>query len=179
MSSVAEGCRLDFGNRSRRRPVADLQVKHATNAKGRRAHMVRRRRSSVNNNSSNRGNRSRSRGSAAAQLANSSAGRCRGAASRKVEIENNQRKRRSQPRDSGRETPEAVLFSSRFDLRCPQRNGFRCSGVCAKRRPIQMNSAGDSVCVKRRALGPSAPTTIQTLQQFGDLNGVQRGPLSS
>jgi hypothetical protein len=108
VSSVAEARRLDFGNRSRRQLVADLQVKHAANGKERRAHMVRRRSNSNSNgrNNSNSGNSnnnnsssSRSSGNGPPHLAQPSAGKDKGAASRRVEIENNPKKRHRHRRD--------------------------------------------------------------------------------
>ena len=98
VSSVAE-LRQKFGNRSRNRVVADLQVKQAAKEKEYRAPMVSRRSSSSsasNNTSSGNSNKSNggssSNSNEAARLAQASADRRKG--SRKADIKDNPDKRR-------------------------------------------------------------------------------------
>jgi hypothetical protein len=81
VDNLAEGRHLDFVNRSRRLPVADLQVKHAVKERERRVLMVSR-------SSSRRGS------NAAAHLAQPSVGR--GSSSKKVGRREHRKKRHRQ-----------------------------------------------------------------------------------
>jgi hypothetical protein len=87
VDNLAEGRHLDFVNRSRRLPVADLQVKHAVKERERRVLMV----SRNSSNSSNSGSNSRRGSNAAAHLAQPSVGR--GSSSKKVERREHRKKR--------------------------------------------------------------------------------------
>ena len=89
MDNLAEGRHLDFVNRSRRLPVADLQVKHAVKERERRVLMV-----SRNSSRNSSGSNSRRGSNAAAHLAQPSVGR--GSSSKKVGKREHRKKRHPQ-----------------------------------------------------------------------------------
>jgi hypothetical protein len=112
VDNLAEGRHLDFVNRSRRLPVADLQVKHAVKERERRVLMV-----SRNSSRSRSGSNSRRGSNAAAHLAQPSVGR--GSSSKKVGRREHRKKRHPRgrinfeaitPAAPERETPEPLLF---------------------------------------------------------------------
>jgi len=116
VDNLAEGRHLDFVNRSRRLPVADLQVKHAVKERERRVLMVSRN-SSRNNSRRSSGSNSRRGSNAAAHLAQPSVGR--GSSSKKVGRREHRKKRHPQgrinfcaitPAAPKRKTPEPLLF---------------------------------------------------------------------
>jgi hypothetical protein len=89
VDNLVEGRHLDFVNRSRRLPVADLQVKHAVKERERRVLIV-----SRNSSRSSSGSNSRRGRNAAAHLAQPSVGRC--SSSKKVGRREHRKKRHRQ-----------------------------------------------------------------------------------